>query len=60
MHGRKCKIDELTSCSNMGRLFVPLYSVSLNNKMKQWAFNLLDLVLWRRYSPVKLAHLLQY
>ena len=24
--------------------------------MKQWAFALLDLVLWQRYSPVKLAH----
>ena len=35
---------------------VLLYSVSLNNEMKQWAFTSLDLVLWRRYSPVKLAH----
>ena len=44
MHGRKCRIDELTSCSNMSRVSVLLYSVSLNNKMKQWAFTLLDLV----------------
>ena len=34
-----------TSCSNIRRVFVLLYSVSLNNKMKQWAFTLLDLVL---------------
>ena len=49
-----------TSYSKMSRVSVLLYSVSLNNKMKLWAFTLLDLVLWRRYSPVKLAHLLQY
>ena len=49
-----------TSCSKMSRVSVLLYSISLNNKMKQWAFTLLDLVLWRRYSPVKLAHLLRY
>ena len=39
-----------TSCSKMSRVSVLLYSVSLNNKMKQWAFTLLDLVLWRRFS----------
>ena len=49
-----------TSCSKMSRVSVLLCSVSLNNKIKQWAFTLLDLVLWQRYLPVKLAHLLQY
>ena len=33
-----------------------LYSVSLNNNVKQRPFALLDLFLWRRYPPVKLAH----
>ena len=46
----------ISCCSNMRRVSVLLYSVSLNNNMKQRAFTLLDLVLWRRYSPVKLTH----
>ena len=46
------KID-LTSCSNMSRVSVLSYSVSSNNKMKQWAFTLLDLVLWYIYYSIR-------
>ena len=47
---RKCihvnvKSMNWTSCSKMSRVSVLLYSVSLNNDMKQWGFTLLDLVL---------------
>ena len=43
----------ISSCSNMSRCLFYIYSVSYN--MKQRAFTLLDLVLWRRYSSVKFA-----
>ena len=49
-----------TSCNSMSRVSGLLFCEILTNKMKQWAFTLLDQVLWRRYSPVKLAHLLHY